>query len=81
MPAIIAFLGYEPFPKPMNLSEQLAAVRRKKGWTIKQAAQQLGVDQSTWGRWEKTGIPWKRHRGMVAAFIQAVTGRATAVEA
>jgi transcriptional regulator with XRE-family HTH domain len=74
IPAIIAFLGYDPFPPPTSLSEQLAALRRKSGWTIKQVARQLGVDESTLGRWEKTGIPWDRHRVIVAAFLQMVRG-------
>lgn len=57
IPAIIGFLGYDPFPEAASLSDQLAAVRRANGWTIKQAAEQLGVDECTWARWEKTGIP------------------------
>jgi transcriptional regulator with XRE-family HTH domain len=71
IPAIIAFFGYDPFPKPTSPSEQLAAVRRAMGWTVKEAARQLGVDSGTWGRWEKTGIPWKRHRAIVDAFLEA----------
>jgi transcriptional regulator with XRE-family HTH domain len=31
IPDIIAFLGYDPFQQPMNLSEELAALRRKTG--------------------------------------------------
>jgi transcriptional regulator with XRE-family HTH domain len=68
---IIAFLGYDPFPEPRTLSEQLAALRRKRGWSIKQAAHHLGVDPGTWGRWEKMSIPWTRHQRMVAAFVRA----------
>jgi transcriptional regulator with XRE-family HTH domain len=71
IPAIIAFLDSDPFPPPTSLSEQLAAVRRKMGWSIKQAARHLGVDPGTWGRWEKMGIPWTRHQRMVAAFVRA----------
>lgn len=71
IPAIVAFLGCDPFPPPASMPEQLAALRRKNGWTIKQAARQLGIDASTWGRWDSAGIPGKRHRGIVAAFIQA----------
>jgi transcriptional regulator with XRE-family HTH domain len=53
------------------MPEQLAALQRRNGWTIKQAARQLGIDASTWGGWERAGIPGKRHRVIVAAFIQA----------
>ena len=75
IPAIIAFLDYDPSPKPTNLSQQLAAVRREMGWSIKHAAARLGVDPGTWGRWERMGIPWTRHQRMVAAFIQAQADR------
>ena len=72
--AVMAFLGYDPFPQPASMPEQLAALRRKKGWTLSQAARRLGVDPGTWGRWQRTGIPWGRHRVIAAAFIQAQTG-------
>ena len=67
---IIGFLEYDPFPEPKSLSDRLLAARRVKGWTIKEAAQRLGVDEATWGQWEKTGIPWKRHQARVAAFLR-----------
>jgi transcriptional regulator with XRE-family HTH domain len=47
MPRILSFLGYDPFPLPASMPEQLAALWRKNGWTIKQAARQLGIDAST----------------------------------
>ena len=73
IPGIIGFLGYGPFPEPGSLSDQLIAVRRANGWTIKQAAAQLGVDEGTWARWEKTGIPWKRHQAVVKAFLEELS--------
>jgi DNA-binding XRE family transcriptional regulator len=69
IPAIIAFLGYDPFPVPTSLSCQLAAVRRKNGWTIRAAARQLRVDDGTWVGGRRRAS-WKRHRLIVAAFIQ-----------
>lgn len=74
IPAIIGFLGYDPFAEPASLSEQLAAMRRAKGWTIKQAAGELGVDEGTWARWEKTRILWKGYQAMVEAFLEALSG-------
>jgi transcriptional regulator with XRE-family HTH domain len=66
IPAILAFLGYNPFPAPANLSERMLAVRRIKGWTMKEAAQALGVDPCTWQSWEFTGsIKWRRYRIMI----------------
>ena len=73
IPAIIELLGYDPFPEAASLSERLAAIRRANGWTIKQAAGQLGVDEGTWGRWEKTEIPWKRYQAIAEAFLEALT--------
>ena len=71
IPAIIGFLGYAPFPKPQVLGERMLAKRRVMGWTIKEAARQLGVDESTWWEWERTGhIPWKRHRALMEAFLR-----------
>ena len=67
---IMGFLGYDPFPEPKSLSERLLAVRRVKGWTIKEAARKLGVDEETWGGWERTGrIPWERYRAVVETFL------------
>ena len=74
IPALIRFLGYDPFPMPIGLSERLAVVRRAMVWTVKEAAQKVGVDSGTWGRWEKAGVPWKRHREMVEAFLKALSG-------
>jgi hypothetical protein len=34
-PAIIAFLGYDPHPMPVTLSERMTAFRRRKGLSIK----------------------------------------------
>ena len=55
MPHILSFLGYDPFPKPQTLSERMRAVRRAMGWTIREAAHSLGVDETTWWTWERTG--------------------------
>jgi transcriptional regulator with XRE-family HTH domain len=72
MPAIIRFLGYDPTPKAENLSERMKAYRRRHGLPIKEAAAKLGVDEDTWGSWERKGeIPWKRHQALVEAFLDA----------
>jgi transcriptional regulator with XRE-family HTH domain len=77
MPAIIGFLGYDPSGAVTTLSAQMAELRRANGWTIKRAAEQLGVDEGTWGRWEKTGVPWKRYQEIVSTFLK---GKGTAVK-
>ncbi|MBW8828727.1 MAG: helix-turn-helix transcriptional regulator [Burkholderiales bacterium] len=33
------------------------AYRRRHGLSTKAAAERLGVDEGTWGAWERTGIP------------------------
>ena len=66
MPRILSFLGYDPFPPPVNLPERLLAVRRVNGWTIKEVARRLGVDEGSWGAWEKGATtPKGRHRLLV----------------
>lgn len=71
MPAIIRFLGYVPFPEPKSIPERLLAKRRVMGWSIKEAARQLGVDQGTWGDWERTGsVPWPRYLKLVETFLE-----------
>ena len=53
IPAIIAFLGYNPIPEPAALSERLVWFRQSKGWTQKAFATAMGVDQSTLAGWER----------------------------
>jgi DNA-binding XRE family transcriptional regulator len=53
VPAIIAFLGYNPLPQATNLGGQLARRRTTLGMTQKQAADRLGVDASTLAKWER----------------------------
>lgn len=68
-PIIISFLGYEPWPAPTTLSEKLAAERRRRGWSIKRSAAALGVDEATFGRWERGGEPTRRHVAAVEEFV------------
>lgn len=70
IPRILQFLGYNPFPEPKTLSERMLAKRREMGWTIREAAEHLGVDPSTWGEWERTGhIAWERYRSLLGTSI------------
>jgi transcriptional regulator with XRE-family HTH domain len=52
-PAIISFLGSEPWPEPQTLGEALLAERRRRGIEIRKAAALAGVDEGTWRRWER----------------------------
>ena len=70
LPAILQFLGYDPFPEPKSLPERLVAKRRTMGWSIKEAAWQLGVEEGTWGAWERgETILYRKHRALVARFL------------
>lgn len=70
MPAITGFLGYNPFPEPKSLPQHLLAKRQEMGWSIKDAAEAVGVDSGTWGNWERgQTILYRQHRAFVAQFL------------
>jgi DNA-binding XRE family transcriptional regulator len=51
-PHIIEWLGYDPFPKPETDGQELRQARLRRGMTAQQAADEVGVDQGTWLRFE-----------------------------
>ena len=70
MRAVLQFLGYDPLPEPTNLSERLRATRRGMGWSIRKAAEQLGVDPGAWRDWEQGRvILYRKHRKLVAGLL------------
>lgn len=52
-PAILRFLGYDPFPPPKTLPERIARHRQRLGLSIEAAAKLLGIDEGTFGAWER----------------------------
>lgn len=71
LPAIIAFLGYDPLPRPTTLPERLVQHRRRRGWTQKRLAAELDVDPTTLARWERgEKTPW----GSYAVRVEALLG-------
>ena len=69
-PAILAFLGYDPFSKPETLGHRMLSLRRRMGWSIREAAHRLGVDPGTWGAWERTGrVLWPRYQVLLDSFL------------
>jgi transcriptional regulator with XRE-family HTH domain len=50
---ILHFLGYDPFPKPQTLAQQLVQYRNIQGLSQRQFAKRLRVDQGALGRWER----------------------------
>lgn len=70
MPTILRFLGYYPFPAPGTVGARLLRVRREQGWSAGQAAGYLGVDRTTWQRWEHGELVlFRAHRAKVAQLL------------
>lgn len=70
LPRILRWLGSDPFPVPQTLPERLAAKRRAMGWSVRQAARNVGVDPGTWGDWERNGvILYRSHRALVGRLL------------
>ena len=70
IPGIMQFLGYDPFPEPKTLRQYLLAKRQAMGWSIKQAAEVVGVDPSTWRNWERgQAILYHQYRALVARLL------------
>ena len=71
MPSILQFLTYDPYPPPKTLPERMLAKRRSLGWSIQEAARQFGVEQGTWGGWERgETILFRKHRDLVARWLE-----------
>jgi transcriptional regulator with XRE-family HTH domain len=69
-PAIIAFLGYEPWAEPETLADTLRCERRRPGLSAKATANLLGVDEATYARWERGKQPsCPQHDTSVAIFL------------
>lgn len=52
-PAIISFLGYNPFlTVPESLGDRISSFRKLQGFSIKRFGQLIGVDGSTVSGWE-----------------------------
>ena len=59
----VAFLGFDPQPPSLAVSDRLMAFRRRHGISQVVAAKRLGVDRKTWWEWEggrRTPSPSKR---------------------
>ena len=70
LPAILRFLGYDPFPSPKTLPDRMAAKRRVMGWTFKEAAMQLGVHRKIWKAWEGGLVPMRKYTDHLESFLK-----------
>lgn len=52
LPAILAFLGFDPRPEGQTLGERLRRARTSKGISHRELARLLMVDESTIWKWE-----------------------------
>ena len=70
-PAIIAYLGCEPWPEAQTLGERLLAERRRRGLAIFETAALMGIDETTLWWWESgKRLPrYPRTKVIVAAFL------------
>ncbi len=68
-PAIIRFLGYEPWDRLDTQSERIKGARLRRGWSVKRAARELCVDEATLATWEKTGTVAQRFAHRISEFI------------
>jgi transcriptional regulator with XRE-family HTH domain len=70
LPAIFAFLGHDPRPKPQTIAERLMAFRTGKGWARPRLAAELRVDPSTLARWERgERTPWGQYADRVGELL------------
>ncbi|WP_293372379.1 helix-turn-helix transcriptional regulator [Phenylobacterium sp.] len=67
-PAIIQYLGREPWAEPQSLGAALLAERRRRGIEVLKAAALVGVGEGTWRRWERG--EWKPGRQKLPALDQ-----------
>ena len=68
-PAVLGFLGSDPYNEPESFVEALDAIRRR-GWELQTLAQHLGISTSTMTRWQAGAMPWSRRaRAAVAQLL------------
>ncbi len=83
-PAIIQYLGVEPWPEPSTLAERLRGERLRRGLSCEQVANLMQVDRSSISKWEG-GVSPKHSlaRAKLEAFLSgrprpSMRGRKTA---
>ncbi|MGI9417798.1 MAG: helix-turn-helix domain-containing protein [Geminicoccaceae bacterium] len=59
MPRLIKWLGYDPFPEPTTAGEEIISKRRRAGISRKRLAKEMGIDESTLEKIEKSQIVLK----------------------
>ncbi|TXH78007.1 MAG: XRE family transcriptional regulator [Lysobacteraceae bacterium] len=72
IPALVAFLGYDPEPVDTGtLAGRLVLRRCELGLTQQEAAKAVGVDPDTWAGWERgKRVATKAHMRAAAEFLE-----------
>lgn len=60
IPAVIEYLGHDPWPEPVDLAQRLRQARLRQGLTMAQAAARLSVNEGTVRWWEAGRRPRRR---------------------
>lgn len=75
VPAVIEYLGHDPWPEPVDLAQRLRQARLRQGLTMAQAAARLGVSEGTVWWWEAGRKPRRRDIKLrLDAFIRVPIG-------
>jgi DNA-binding XRE family transcriptional regulator len=77
LPAIFAFLGYDPRPAPATFGGRIRAAREAEGLCERELSRRLGLDPGTVAAWERDEIrrPYPRIRRVFERWLVSV-GRA-----
>lgn len=80
LPAVMRFLGYEPWPAPTTVQQRMFVFRARAGLSIKAAALLAGVDEGSWATWERTGqTPLKRCLLLLTELLPEASGTEVAL--
>lgn len=75
VPAVIGFLGYDPFAEAESFGERLRAARRRRGLTQRKLARELGTTQAIVSLLETGGeVMNPRVLAAVQAFVDGGVG-------
>jgi transcriptional regulator with XRE-family HTH domain len=73
IPAILEFLGYEPFPPAQTFADRLTTARKVLGISQRAMALSLGVDPATLQSWEaEQHHPTAKNVELIERFLQAL---------
>ncbi|MDT5261369.1 MAG: hypothetical protein QOC61_373 [Acidobacteriota bacterium] len=73
IPRVHLFLGYCPYTPGLLIPDWLRLVRQSLGYSQEVVAKEVGVDETTWRRWEAGGrLPAPLYIGRIKHFLEAL---------